>query len=324
MEVPELSDGVVTLRAHGPADVDGLVAMATDLETVRWTSVPVPYDRRHAVALGARGRARRMARRFGVPPGGGGGRRCHPTVRGQHRHPRRAAAGHRVRHGAVGAGPRHHRAGGPPRRAPVGERRQPRVLAGGPRVRLHVPRRAAAVGAAAGCAARRLVRVAPARRRPHAAHHVVADARARGPPRPAPAAHRGRPPADRGGLLRRAHAVLAQHTARPRPRPRHRRRGARVRPHEATRGIPRRGGHVGGRRPRRRPDAGRRRHLPARRPPQSHQRGDRLLGPPRRPGRGRGRRGRRPRARPRLHPARGGRAGPPPAADAARARKSGS
>jgi RimJ/RimL family protein N-acetyltransferase len=48
MDVPVLSDGVVTLRAHIPADVDGLVAMATDLETVRWTSVPLPYDRRHA------------------------------------------------------------------------------------------------------------------------------------------------------------------------------------------------------------------------------------------------------------------------------------
>ncbi len=48
MDVPELSDGVVTLRAHTPADVDGLIAMATDLETVRWTSVPVPYDHRPA------------------------------------------------------------------------------------------------------------------------------------------------------------------------------------------------------------------------------------------------------------------------------------
>ena len=38
----------MTLRAHTSADVDGLVAMATDLETVRRTSVPVPFGRRHA------------------------------------------------------------------------------------------------------------------------------------------------------------------------------------------------------------------------------------------------------------------------------------
>jgi len=47
-DVPVLTDGVVTLRAHTPADVDGMVAMATDLETVRWTTVPVPYGRQHA------------------------------------------------------------------------------------------------------------------------------------------------------------------------------------------------------------------------------------------------------------------------------------
>jgi RimJ/RimL family protein N-acetyltransferase len=48
MDVPELSDGVVTLRAHTPSDVDELVAMATDLDTVRWTSIRAPYDHRHA------------------------------------------------------------------------------------------------------------------------------------------------------------------------------------------------------------------------------------------------------------------------------------
>lgn len=48
MDVPVLTDGVVTLRAHTPDDVDGLVAMGSDLETVRWTGVPVPYDRRRA------------------------------------------------------------------------------------------------------------------------------------------------------------------------------------------------------------------------------------------------------------------------------------
>jgi [ribosomal protein S5]-alanine N-acetyltransferase len=46
--VPVLTDGVVTMRAHRPDDVDGMIAMGTDLETVRWTSVPVPYRRSHA------------------------------------------------------------------------------------------------------------------------------------------------------------------------------------------------------------------------------------------------------------------------------------
>lgn len=46
--VPVLTDGVVTLRAHSADDVDGLVTMATDIETIRWTTIPVPYGRRHA------------------------------------------------------------------------------------------------------------------------------------------------------------------------------------------------------------------------------------------------------------------------------------
>lgn len=46
--MPVLTDGVVTLRAHTPADVDGLVSMATDPETVRWTRIPVPYERADA------------------------------------------------------------------------------------------------------------------------------------------------------------------------------------------------------------------------------------------------------------------------------------
>jgi ribosomal-protein-alanine N-acetyltransferase len=40
---PILTDGVVTLRAHTPADVDGLVLLADDLETRRWTAIPEPY-----------------------------------------------------------------------------------------------------------------------------------------------------------------------------------------------------------------------------------------------------------------------------------------
>lgn len=40
---PTLTDGVVTLRAHVTADIDGLVALARDAETVRWTNIPRPY-----------------------------------------------------------------------------------------------------------------------------------------------------------------------------------------------------------------------------------------------------------------------------------------
>jgi [ribosomal protein S5]-alanine N-acetyltransferase len=40
---PTLTDGVVTLRAHRPDDLDGLVAMGRDPETARWTRVPRPY-----------------------------------------------------------------------------------------------------------------------------------------------------------------------------------------------------------------------------------------------------------------------------------------
>ncbi|MFC5233608.1 GNAT family N-acetyltransferase [Pseudonocardia zijingensis] len=40
---PTLTDGVVTLRAHGPSDVDGLLTLAADTETRRWTAIPQPY-----------------------------------------------------------------------------------------------------------------------------------------------------------------------------------------------------------------------------------------------------------------------------------------
>ncbi|OZM78666.1 GNAT family N-acetyltransferase [Pseudonocardia sp. MH-G8] len=40
---PTLTDGVVTLRAHAPADADSVLAMARDPETRRWTSIPDPY-----------------------------------------------------------------------------------------------------------------------------------------------------------------------------------------------------------------------------------------------------------------------------------------
>jgi ribosomal-protein-alanine N-acetyltransferase len=45
---PELTDGVVRLRAHRDDDIDAMVEMCRDPEMARWTSVPQPYDREHA------------------------------------------------------------------------------------------------------------------------------------------------------------------------------------------------------------------------------------------------------------------------------------
>ncbi len=45
---PTLTDGVVTLRAHRPDDADAVVAQCQDPVMQRWTTVPVPYERRHA------------------------------------------------------------------------------------------------------------------------------------------------------------------------------------------------------------------------------------------------------------------------------------
>jgi RimJ/RimL family protein N-acetyltransferase len=41
--VPELTDGVVRLRAHRPEDAERIVEQSTDPETLRWTTVPRPY-----------------------------------------------------------------------------------------------------------------------------------------------------------------------------------------------------------------------------------------------------------------------------------------
>jgi RimJ/RimL family protein N-acetyltransferase len=41
--VPELTDGVVRLRAHRPDDAERIVEQSTDAETMRWTTVPRPY-----------------------------------------------------------------------------------------------------------------------------------------------------------------------------------------------------------------------------------------------------------------------------------------
>lgn len=45
LNVPVLSDGVVTLRAHTPNDVDSMLEMANDPLMVRWTSVATPQTR---------------------------------------------------------------------------------------------------------------------------------------------------------------------------------------------------------------------------------------------------------------------------------------
>ncbi len=47
-DVPVLTDGVVTLRAHSPADVDPVVEQCVDPVSQEWTTVPVPYTREHA------------------------------------------------------------------------------------------------------------------------------------------------------------------------------------------------------------------------------------------------------------------------------------
>jgi RimJ/RimL family protein N-acetyltransferase len=48
-DVPVLSDDAVTLRAHTEADIDPVHEMCQDPEMQRWTTIPVPYLREHAV-----------------------------------------------------------------------------------------------------------------------------------------------------------------------------------------------------------------------------------------------------------------------------------
>jgi RimJ/RimL family protein N-acetyltransferase len=45
LSVPVLSDGVVTLRAHTPADIDDMLEMCRDPEALRWTSIPLDSTR---------------------------------------------------------------------------------------------------------------------------------------------------------------------------------------------------------------------------------------------------------------------------------------
>lgn len=45
VNIPVLTDGVVTLRAHTLSDVDEILVQCTDQDSVRWTTVPHPYTR---------------------------------------------------------------------------------------------------------------------------------------------------------------------------------------------------------------------------------------------------------------------------------------
>jgi RimJ/RimL family protein N-acetyltransferase len=47
-DVPVLTDGQVTLRAHRPTDIDGVWEQCNDPVSQRWTTVPVPYSRADA------------------------------------------------------------------------------------------------------------------------------------------------------------------------------------------------------------------------------------------------------------------------------------
>jgi hypothetical protein len=42
-DVPVLSDGVVTLRAHTPADAEGVREQCVDPASIRWTTVSLGY-----------------------------------------------------------------------------------------------------------------------------------------------------------------------------------------------------------------------------------------------------------------------------------------
>ncbi|MFE9322845.1 GNAT family N-acetyltransferase [Nocardia sp. NPDC052278] len=44
-EVPLLTDGMVTLRAHQQEDLDAMVEQCRDVEMLRYTTVPRPYSR---------------------------------------------------------------------------------------------------------------------------------------------------------------------------------------------------------------------------------------------------------------------------------------
>jgi len=50
-DVPVLTDGVVTLRAHMADDIEPVLALCQDPAMQRWTTIPVPYQHSDAVAF---------------------------------------------------------------------------------------------------------------------------------------------------------------------------------------------------------------------------------------------------------------------------------
>ncbi len=50
IERPILTDGELTLRPPRPEDADAITACCQDPEIPRWTTVPSPYHREHAIA----------------------------------------------------------------------------------------------------------------------------------------------------------------------------------------------------------------------------------------------------------------------------------
>jgi RimJ/RimL family protein N-acetyltransferase len=49
LTIPKLNDGVIALRPPAAEDVDAITAACQDPEIPRWTRVPSPYTREHAV-----------------------------------------------------------------------------------------------------------------------------------------------------------------------------------------------------------------------------------------------------------------------------------
>lgn len=49
LTVPRLEDGVIALRPPETGDIDAITAACQDPEIPRWTRVPTPYTRAHAV-----------------------------------------------------------------------------------------------------------------------------------------------------------------------------------------------------------------------------------------------------------------------------------
>lgn len=49
-DVPALTDGEITLRVHALSDVDDVIVQCTDPDSIKWTTVPVPFGREDAVS----------------------------------------------------------------------------------------------------------------------------------------------------------------------------------------------------------------------------------------------------------------------------------